>query len=331
MTSARPESPRILVDADACPVKPEILKVAERHGLAVVFVANSGLRPSRDPMVSNVIVSGAFDAADNWIADSVKPDDIVVTADVPLAVRVVAAGAHVTGPTGRVFDARNIGMHRPCAISASTCARRARARATMRLSRHATARPFLKRSTGFAGGQRPPHRAAEAFSGTGLWAIASSGNARSSVETCTNTKRKSMSAVRRRTDQIQTSAMMNILLIALGGALGSVCRYLTGLAALRLAGPGFPWGTLAVNVVGGLAIGILAELVARKFDASEALRLLLVTGFLGGFTTFSAFSLEVAGMMERGALATAALYVASSVALSIAAVFAGLALVRGFV
>ncbi|WP_411035868.1 YaiI/YqxD family protein [Shinella sp. BYT-45] len=102
--------PTIFVDADACPVKPEILKVAERHGLPVVFVANSGLRPSRDPMVRNVIVSGAFDAADDWIAENVREGDIVVTADVPLAGRTVAGGAHVTGPTGRLFDRTNIGM-----------------------------------------------------------------------------------------------------------------------------------------------------------------------------------------------------------------------------
>ena len=100
----------IYVDADACPVKPEILKVAERHGIAVTFVANSGLRPSRDPMVRNVIVSGSFDAADDWIADHVEADDIVVTADVPLAVRCVAKDALVTGPTGRLFDKSNIGM-----------------------------------------------------------------------------------------------------------------------------------------------------------------------------------------------------------------------------
>ncbi|RWX79372.1 YaiI/YqxD family protein [Neorhizobium lilium] len=100
----------IYVDADACPVKPEILKVAERHGLEVTFVANSGLRPSRDPMVKNVIVSAGFDAADNWIAERAAAGDIVITADVPLAVRCVATGAQVTGPTGRVFDQTNIGM-----------------------------------------------------------------------------------------------------------------------------------------------------------------------------------------------------------------------------
>lgn len=100
----------IFVDADACPVKPEILKVAERHGIEVTFVANSGLRPSRDPMVHNVIVSNAFDAADNWIAERAGEGDVVVTADVPLAGRCVAAGAMVTGPTGRIFDKANIGM-----------------------------------------------------------------------------------------------------------------------------------------------------------------------------------------------------------------------------
>ncbi|MDO6963097.1 YaiI/YqxD family protein [Rhizobium alvei] len=100
----------IWVDADACPVKPEILKVAERHGVRVTFVANSGLRPSRDPMVRNVIVSSGFDAADNHIAEEVRENDVVITADVPLAGRCVAKGAHVTGPTGRVFDKTNIGM-----------------------------------------------------------------------------------------------------------------------------------------------------------------------------------------------------------------------------
>ncbi|WP_312409536.1 DUF188 domain-containing protein, partial [Shinella sp.] len=78
------DQPTIFVDADACPVKPEVLKVAERHGLPVTFVANSGLRPSRDPMIRNVIVSGAFDAADNWIVENVRDGDIVITADVPL-------------------------------------------------------------------------------------------------------------------------------------------------------------------------------------------------------------------------------------------------------
>jgi uncharacterized protein YaiI (UPF0178 family) len=100
----------IYVDADACPVKPEILKVAERYAIEVTLVANSGLRPSRDPMIHNVIVSNAFDSADDWIAEHAGIGDVVVTADVPLAVRCVDKGALVTGPSGRVFDDTNIGM-----------------------------------------------------------------------------------------------------------------------------------------------------------------------------------------------------------------------------
>ena len=125
--------------------------------------------------------------------------------------------------------------------------------------------------------------------------------------------------------------MNHILLVAIGGALGSVGRYLTGLATLRLFGPGYPWGTLTVNLVGGLAIGIFAELIARRFDGSAELRLFIITGILGGFTTFSAFSLEVTAMAERGDYLTALGYVLVSVALSVTAVFAGLALVRAFV
>ena len=103
-------APSILVDADACPVKAEILKVAERHGLVVTFVSNGGLRPSRDPMVRHVVVSKGADAADDWIADRATANDIVVTADIPLAARVVALGAHALGPTGRPFTPETIGM-----------------------------------------------------------------------------------------------------------------------------------------------------------------------------------------------------------------------------
>jgi uncharacterized protein YaiI (UPF0178 family) len=102
-------NPQILVDADACPVKEEIVRVAEQHGLAVTFVANAGLRPSRDPMVRNVIVSAAFDAADDWIAGNAGANDIVVTADIPLAARALEKGALVLGPTGKVFTAETIG------------------------------------------------------------------------------------------------------------------------------------------------------------------------------------------------------------------------------
>ncbi len=103
-------APSIFVDADACPVKAEILKVAERHGLPVTFVANSGLRPSRDPMVRNVVVSGKFDAADDWIVDNAQPNDIAVTADVPLAARLVEKAVYVLGPTGRAFTPETVGM-----------------------------------------------------------------------------------------------------------------------------------------------------------------------------------------------------------------------------
>jgi uncharacterized protein len=102
--------PQILVDADACPVKDEVATVAARHGLVVTFVSNGGLRPSRDPMVRNVVVSKGADAADDWIAENARANDIVVTADIPLAARTVPLGAHVLGPTGRPFTKENIGM-----------------------------------------------------------------------------------------------------------------------------------------------------------------------------------------------------------------------------
>ncbi|MCO6385830.1 YaiI/YqxD family protein [Aliihoeflea sp. 40Bstr573] len=102
--------PAIFVDADACPVKNEVLKVAERHDLIVTFVANGGLRPSRDPMVRNVVVSTGFDAADDWIVENAAANDIVVTADIPLAARGVEKGCHVVGMTGQPFTPETIGM-----------------------------------------------------------------------------------------------------------------------------------------------------------------------------------------------------------------------------
>lgn len=122
--------------------------------------------------------------------------------------------------------------------------------------------------------------------------------------------------------------MMNILLVAAGGAAGSVCRYLTGIFMTRILGPAFPWGTLTVNVLGSFAIGFLAELVARKLNASMEMRLLLVVGFLGGFTTFSSFSLDTMALMERGAMLAALTYVLVSVVLSLLAAFGGLSLGR---
>lgn len=121
-----------------------------------------------------------------------------------------------------------------------------------------------------------------------------------------------------------------ILLVALGGAFGSVCRYLVGLASIRLWGVGFPWGTLVVNVAGSFAMGVLIELLARRFDASAELRLLLATGVLGGFTTFSSFSLDAAVLWERGEAMTAFVYIAATVIVGIAALFAGLSLARHF-
>ncbi len=104
------DRPSIYVDADACPVKTETVRVAERYDLPVVFVANGGLRPSRDPMIRNVVVSGGFDAADDWIVDHIGPSDLVVTADIPLARRCVEKDALVLGPSGRTFDTANVGM-----------------------------------------------------------------------------------------------------------------------------------------------------------------------------------------------------------------------------
>lgn len=102
--------PRIIVDADACPVKTEIIEVAERHDLEVVFVANSGMRPSRNPKIRQVTVGSGFDAADNWIADNIETADIVITADVPLAARCVEKGAFTIGPSGKEFKPDNIGI-----------------------------------------------------------------------------------------------------------------------------------------------------------------------------------------------------------------------------
>jgi uncharacterized protein YaiI (UPF0178 family) len=101
---------QIYVDADACPVKDEVLRVADRHGMKVTMVANFGLRPSRDPMVVHVMVPQGADAADDWIVEHAAAGDIVVTADIPLAGRALEKGAVVLGPTGRAFTRESIGM-----------------------------------------------------------------------------------------------------------------------------------------------------------------------------------------------------------------------------
>ena len=123
--------------------------------------------------------------------------------------------------------------------------------------------------------------------------------------------------------------MTRILLIAAGGAAGAVARHLVSGAALRLLGPGWPLGTFTVNVTGGLLMGLLAGWLAlRGGGDQERWRLLLGVGLLGGFTTFSAFSLELALMVERRAWGAAALHAVGSVLLSVAALFAGLWLAR---
>ena len=124
--------------------------------------------------------------------------------------------------------------------------------------------------------------------------------------------------------------MTRLLIVAAGGALGAVARYGIGLGAVRLfPAAQWPWGTLAVNVVGGLLMGLLAGWLAFRGGAhAESLRLFAAVGVLGGFTTFSAFSLETALMIERRQLAMAGGYVAASVLLSIAALFLGLMVAR---
>ncbi|KAA3509857.1 fluoride efflux transporter CrcB [Agrobacterium rosae] len=122
--------------------------------------------------------------------------------------------------------------------------------------------------------------------------------------------------------------MLNIALVAIGGAIGSIARYLVGVWSVRLAGPNFPWGTLTVNVVGAFLIGLTVEVIARRFDASSEMRVLLVTGVIGGFTTWSSFTLDAVVLFERGEIGLSALYLGASLLVSFAAIFAGLALGR---
>jgi fluoride exporter len=121
--------------------------------------------------------------------------------------------------------------------------------------------------------------------------------------------------------------MDKLLLVAAGGGAGAVARYLVGVQAQRSFGPPWPYGTFIVNIAGALAMGLLVAFLAGKAgEGSERLRLLLSVGALGGFTTFSAYSLEVATMIERRALAQAGAYALASVVLCVAAIFIGLML-----
>jgi len=122
--------------------------------------------------------------------------------------------------------------------------------------------------------------------------------------------------------------MRLFLLASAGGALGAGARYLVGVLAVSWLGAGFPWGTLFVNVVGSFLMGIVVEGVALRCGGSTELRTFLSTGILGGFTTFSAFSLEVVALAERKLPGLALAYVIASVVLAVAALVAGMALVR---
>ena len=121
-----------------------------------------------------------------------------------------------------------------------------------------------------------------------------------------------------------------LLAIAAGGALGSLARHFLSTGIYNVTGTAFPWGIFAVNVLGGFIMGFVVELGALKLNYSLEMRAFLTTGILGGFTTFSAFSLDAALLIERGDWLAAALYMIGSVALSVLALFGGLALVRGF-
>lgn len=124
------------------------------------------------------------------------------------------------------------------------------------------------------------------------------------------------------------STTYGYLLVFLGAGVGGVLRHLTNLVTQRAVGPDLPVSTLVVNIVGSLSLGVIAGHVALRGHGSQSLQLFLTTGILGGFTTFSAFSLEAALLWERGQVLGVALFVGASVILSIAAVFAGLSLVR---
>lgn len=121
---------------------------------------------------------------------------------------------------------------------------------------------------------------------------------------------------------------MSWVAVAAGGAIGAMARHLIGIWALKLMGTGFPWGTLTVNVLGSFIIGVLVEGLAQRFHVTPELRLFLVTGVMGGFTTFSSFSLDIGLLIERKQHLLAAVYAFGSLALGVAAFFLALWLVR---
>src|SRR3569832_8594 len=121
---------------------------------------------------------------------------------------------------------------------------------------------------------------------------------------------------------------MSYLLVFVGGGLGATLRHLINVTCARCMGSGCPWGTFIIYITGSTVMGLIAGYLAFKGEASQPWRLFLMTGVLGGYTTFSAFSQDTALLYERGAVGLAAAYVLGSVLLSIAGLFAGLALVR---
>ncbi len=122
---------------------------------------------------------------------------------------------------------------------------------------------------------------------------------------------------------------MNMMFaVACGGALGAMGRHLISGQVMRWAGGGFPWGTLTVNVAGSFLLGLLVEYLAQRWPATQEIRGFLVVGVLGGFTTFSAFSLDAVLLLERGSLTPAFAYIGGNVLLSIGGMFAGLLLFR---
>jgi fluoride exporter len=122
--------------------------------------------------------------------------------------------------------------------------------------------------------------------------------------------------------------MNGLFAVMIGGALGAGARYLVSSAFLRAVGPGFPWGTLAINLLGGLLMGVLVGVLARTSNGGEPARLLLGVGVLGGFTTFSAFGLETWLMIERGQMGIGFAYIAASVIGAVALTGVGLVLAR---
>ncbi len=125
--------------------------------------------------------------------------------------------------------------------------------------------------------------------------------------------------------------MQTVLFVGAGGAIGAMGRFMLGRVIFQAMGPGYPWGTLAANIIGALALGILAELFALRLSAPHNVQAALTAGVLGGFTTFSAFSLETALMIERNEWMGAASYTAISVIACVGALFLGMAIVRNIV